>query len=126
MRVLPRLEELVEELPRRRRASCTSRTASPAATLLQQATRETLTGMGLDVGGLTDAQMTDNHGWLLFPNFFMTIRAAECDRHHGRSRTPTAIPNRCIWHIAQLHVAARGVSRRFLQAPHLIEVEEPG
>ena len=44
-----------------------------------KATRETLTGLGFDVSGLTDAQITDNHGWLLFPNFFMTIRAGEAN-----------------------------------------------
>lgn len=36
--------------------------------LLQQATRETFTTNGFDVGGLTDAWMSDNQGWLLFPN----------------------------------------------------------
>ena len=41
--------------------------------------------LGLDVGALTDAQMTDNHGWLLFPNFFMTIRAAEATVTAGRA-----------------------------------------
>src|SRR3546814_293522 len=73
---LPRLAELVDgyrnadgeiEYP----AGVTGRI------LLQQATRETLTEMGLDVSALTDAQMTDNHGWLLFPSFFMPVRAAE-------------------------------------------------
>ena len=70
-----------------------------ARTLLQQATREVLTGMGLDVSGLTDAQMVDNQGWVLFPNFFMTVRAGEC---HVIMSTPhpDGDPNRCIWHVA--------------------------
>ncbi len=61
-----------------------------ARTLLQQATRDTLTGMGLDVSGLTDAQMSDNHGWVLFPNFFMTDPGRRMPRHHGACRIPTA------------------------------------
>ena len=54
--------------------------------------------MGFDVDGLTDAQMTDNHGWLLFPNFFMTIRAAEATVITAVPH-PDGDPNRCIWHI---------------------------
>ena len=45
--------------------------------LLQRATRDTLTGKGLDVSGLTDIQMSDNHFHLIFPNLFITIRAGE-------------------------------------------------
>ena len=55
--------------------------------------------MGFDVGGLTDAQMTDNHGWLLFPNFFMTIRAGEATVITSVPH-PDGDPNRCIWHIS--------------------------
>ena len=69
-----------------------------ARTLLQQATRDTLTAKGLDVSGLTDTQLSDNHFYLLFPNFFLTIRAGE-----GVFITsvphPDGDPNRCIWQV---------------------------
>ncbi|GAT08965.1 aromatic ring-hydroxylating dioxygenase subunit alpha [Mycolicibacterium novocastrense] len=67
--------------------------------LLQQATREVLTGMGLDVSALTDSQMVDNQGWVLFPNYFMTVRAGECHVIMSRPH-PDGDPNRCIWHVA--------------------------
>jgi len=92
-------------------------------TLLQQATRETLSAKGLDVSGLTDAQMSDNHGWLLFPNFFMTIRAGEATVILAEPH-PDGDPNRCIWQI---------VAYMFLQPEHRdtwraepVEVEERG
>ncbi|OBK80786.1 aromatic ring-hydroxylating dioxygenase subunit alpha [Mycobacterium sp. 1164985.4] len=91
--------------------------------LLQQATRDTLTGMGLDVSGLTDDQMSDNQGWVLFPNFFMTVRAGECHVITAAPH-PDGDPNRCIWHVS---------SYMFLPPEHrdafraeLIEVDEPG
>lgn len=94
-----------------------------ARALLQQATRDTLTGMGLDVTGLTDDQMSDNQGWVLFPNFFMTVRAGECHIIAAVPH-PDGDPNRCIWHVS---------SYMFLPAEHrdafraeLIEVDEPG
>ncbi|ORV46899.1 (2Fe-2S)-binding protein [Mycolicibacter engbaekii] len=70
-----------------------------ARILLQQATRDVLTGMGLDVSALTDDQMVDNQGWVLFPNYFMTVRAGEC---HVIMSAPhlDGDPNRCIWHVA--------------------------
>ena len=67
--------------------------------LLQQATREVLTGMGLDVSALTDDQMVDNQGWVLFPNYFMTVRAGECHVIMSAPH-PDGDPNRCIWHVA--------------------------
>ena len=70
-----------------------------ARTLLQQATRDILTGMGLDVSGLTDDQMSDNQGWVLFPNFFMTVRAGECHVIMAVPH-PDGDPNRCIWHVS--------------------------
>ena len=76
MRVLPRFQELSPDTAMRT-ANCDVPGRRHRAHVLQQATRETLTGMGLDVSGLTDAQMSDNHGWVLFPNFFMTMRAGE-------------------------------------------------
>lgn len=70
-----------------------------ARILLQQATREVLTGMGLDVSALTDDQMVDNQGWVLFPNYFMTVRAGECHVIMSVPH-PDGDPNRCIWHVA--------------------------
>ncbi|PRC51698.1 (2Fe-2S)-binding protein, partial [Mycobacterium sp. ITM-2017-0098] len=60
---------------------------------------EVLTGMGLDVSGLTDSQMVDNQGWVLFPNYFMTVRAGECHVIMSAPH-PDGDPNRCIWHVA--------------------------
>ncbi len=66
--------------------------------LLQRATRESWTRRGLDVSGLTDAQMSDNHAWQLFPNFFATIRAGEATVIITLP-DPGGDPNRCIWHV---------------------------
>jgi phenylpropionate dioxygenase-like ring-hydroxylating dioxygenase large terminal subunit len=120
--VLPRFTELVNQY-RAEDGSLKFPDGISARTLLQQATRDTLTGMGLDVSGLTDAQMSDNHGWVLFPNFFMTIRAGECHVIMAVPH-PDGDPNRCIWHVA---------SYMYLPPEHrdaftvdLIEVDEPG
>lgn len=95
--VLPRFEELV----------ATHRGADgvlqfpadvTARTLLQRATRDTLTAKGLDVSALTDDQMSDNQGWFLFPNFFMTIRAGEATTIMSFPH-PDGDPNRCVWHV---------------------------
>ena len=67
-------------------------------TILQKATRETWTRKGLDVSGLTEAQMSDNHAWLLFPNFFVTIRAGDATVILTVPH-PDGDPNRCIWHV---------------------------
>ncbi|WP_317931113.1 aromatic ring-hydroxylating dioxygenase subunit alpha [Halioxenophilus sp. WMMB6] len=90
--------------------------------LLQQATRATLTASGLDVSGLTDDQMSDNHGYLLFPNFFMTVRAGEC---HIILPTPhpDGDPNRCIWHVTSYMWLPPGAEAFRAE---LVEVEEPG
>lgn len=120
--VLPRFTQLVNQY-RAEDGSLKFLDGVSARTLLQQATRDTLTEMGLDVGGLTDAQMSDNHGWVLFPNFFMTIRAGECHVIMAVPH-PDGDPNRCIWHVA---------SYMYLPPEHrdafkvdLIEVDEPG
>jgi phenylpropionate dioxygenase-like ring-hydroxylating dioxygenase large terminal subunit len=118
---LPRLEELVEA---HRDADGTLRYPEGVTgrTLLQQATRETLTDMGFDVSGLTDAQMTDNHGWLLFPNFFMTIRAAEATVITAVPH-PDGDPNRCIWHIRSFMWLPEEFREDFKTTP--VEVQEP-
>src|SRR5271166_1032503 len=120
--VLPRFEQLVNEY-RAADGSVHFPDGVNARKLLQQATRDTLTGMGLDVSGLTDAKMSDNQGWVLFPNFFMTVRAGECHVIMALPH-PDGDPNRCIWHVS---------SYMYLQQEHrdafrasLIEVDEPG
>ena len=120
--VLPRFEELVKEY-RTDDGFLNFPDGVSARTLLQQATRDTLTGMGLDVSGLTDAQMSDNHGWVLFPNFFMTIRAGECHVIMAVPH-PDGDPNRCIWHVAS-YMYLPAEMRDSVKAD-LIEVEEPG
>lgn len=91
--------------------------------LLQQATRETLTRKGLDVSGLTDDQMSDNHGYLLFPNFFMTVRAGEAHIIMSVPH-PDGDPNRCIWHVSS-YMWLPPEMRQAYRA-QLIEVELPG
>lgn len=65
-------------------------------TLLQQATRQTLTAKGMDVSALEDHQMSDSQGWFLFPNFFMTIRAGEATTIMAFPH-PSGDPNKCLW-----------------------------
>jgi phenylpropionate dioxygenase-like ring-hydroxylating dioxygenase large terminal subunit len=92
-------------------------------TLLQQATRETWTRKGLDVTGLTDAQMSDNHAWLLFPNFFATIRAGEATVILTYP-DPDGDPNRCLWHVIG-HMWLPPEQRQAARAER-IEVDQPG
>lgn len=120
--VMPRFEELVKSY-RAADGSLEFPDGVSARTLLQQATRDTLTGMGLDVSGLTDAQMSDNHGWVLFPNFFMTIRAGECHVIMAVPH-PDGDPNRCIWHVASYMYLPAEMRDAF--KVDLIEVDEPG
>lgn len=98
--VLPRFEALLDE----NRAGDGTLSFPEGITgrlLLQQATRDTLSGKGLDVSGLTDIQMSDNHFHLVFPNLFMTIRAGEATVIVS---TPHASgdPNRCYWQVMGL------------------------
>ena len=95
--VLPRFEELVAAY-RDGDGRITLPEGVTARTLLQQATRDTLTAKGLDVSGLTNDQMSDNQGWFLFPNFFMTIRAGEATTILSYPH-PSGDPNKCIWHV---------------------------
>jgi phenylpropionate dioxygenase-like ring-hydroxylating dioxygenase large terminal subunit len=98
--VLPRFEELVDAY---RRADGTLEFPSGVTgrLLLQQATRDTLSAKGLDVGGLTDIQLSDNHFHLVFPNLFMTIRAGEATVIISVPH-PDGDPNRCVWHVQML------------------------
>ena len=120
--VLPRFDELIDEY---RDGDGVLRLPDGVTTrtVLQRATRETWTAKGLDVSGLTDAQMSDNHAWLLFPNFFATIRAGEATIILALP-DPDGDPNRCLWHVLGymwLPPDARDAAR-----VELTEVEEPG
>jgi phenylpropionate dioxygenase-like ring-hydroxylating dioxygenase large terminal subunit len=120
--VIPRFTELVKPYTAED-GSVDFPEAVSARKLLQQATRDTLTGMGLDVSELTDEQMSDNHGWTLFPNFFMTIRAGECHVIMAVPH-PDGDPNRCIWHVASFMYLPPEIADQF--KVDLIEVDEPG
>jgi nitrite reductase/ring-hydroxylating ferredoxin subunit len=119
---LPRFKELVEEY-RNGDEPLTFPDGITARTLLQRATRETLTGMGLDVSELTDAQMSDNHGWVLFPNFFMTIRAGEATIIMAEPHED-GDPNTCYWHIMSFMWLPEEHRTAFTADP--VVVEEPG
>ena len=66
--------------------------------------------------------MTDNHGWLLFPNFFMTMRAAEATVITAVPH-PDGDPNRCIWHIRSFMWLPEEYREDFKATP--VVVEEP-
>jgi nitrite reductase/ring-hydroxylating ferredoxin subunit len=120
--VLPRFQELVAE---NRDSEGVLRFADGVTprTLLQRATRETLAGMGFDVSGLTDAQMSDNHGWVLFPNFFMTVRAGEATVILAQPHE-SGDPNKCYWHIISV-MWLPDEYKEALRAAR-IDVAEPG
>jgi len=120
--ILPRFEELVSAC-RNPEGGLEFPEGFSGRGLLQQATREVLTGYGLDVSGLTDDQMSDNHGYLLFPNFFMTVRAGE---YHVILAVPhpDGDPNRCIWHVSSYMYLPPGARDEF--RVQLTEVKEPG
>jgi len=92
-------------------------------TILQEATREVYTAKGLDVSGLTDSQMSDNQGWLLFPNFFMTVRAGEGHVILAVPH-PDGDPNRCIWHVISYFWLPEELREPF--RAELVEVDPPG
>ncbi|MGV9797477.1 aromatic ring-hydroxylating oxygenase subunit alpha [Mycobacterium sp. NPDC003449] len=120
--VLPRFQELVAGY-RDQNGTLELPDGVTPRTLLQTATRETLTGMGFDVSGLTDAQMSDNHGWVLFPNFFMTVRAGEATVIMARPHE-SGDPNRCYWHIVSVMWLPEEHRDVFKADP--IDVQEPG
>ena len=90
-------------------------------TLLQQATRETLTESGLDVSALTDIQMSDNQFYVGFPNLFITIRAGEATVITAVPH-PGGDPGRCIWHAASYQWLPPEV--RSAQRAPLIDIAE--
>ncbi len=120
--VLPRFDDLVAAY-----ADSAGTLAFPdgvtARGLLQQATRDTLTAKGLDVSGLTDIQMSDNQFYLLFPNFFMTIRAGEATFISSVPH-PDGDPNRCIWQVTGYRWLPP--EQREAMRAQRVEVKEPG
>ena len=122
VRVLPRFTELVDR-HRNAQGTLSFPDGVTGRTLLQQATRDTLARDGLDVDGLTDAQMSDNHGWVLFPNFFMTIRAGEATVIMSTPH-PDGDPNRCVWHIRSFMWLPEEHRAAFTAEP--VDVTEPG
>jgi nitrite reductase/ring-hydroxylating ferredoxin subunit len=119
--ILPRLERLVDAY-RDEDGMLAFPESVTARLLLQQATRDTLTAKGLDVSGLTDNQMSDNQFYLLFPNFFLTIRAGEATFISSVPH-PGGDPNRCIWHVAGFMWLPP--EQRATQRAALIEMKEP-
>jgi len=118
--VLPRFEQLVAAFRKDERLEFPQGVG--VRTLLQQATRDTLTAKGLDVSALLDDQMSDSQGWFLFPNFYMTIRAGEATTVMSFPH-PDGDPNRCIWHVTAylwLPPALRARHRA-----ELVDVREP-
>jgi phenylpropionate dioxygenase-like ring-hydroxylating dioxygenase large terminal subunit len=98
--VLPRFEELLDTYRDGAGALCFPEGIT-GRLLLQRATRDTLTARGLDVSGLTDTQMSDNHFHLVFPNLFMTIRAGEATVIVSTPH-PGGDPGRCHWLVQNL------------------------
>jgi hypothetical protein len=110
--VLPRFKELVDG-HRDAGGTLAFPDGVTGRLLLQRATRDTLTAKGLDVEGLTDTQMSDNHFHLVFPNLFMTIRAGEATVIIS-APLADGDPNRCSWHVMNLQwlPAAERAARR--------------
>lgn len=121
--VLPRFEQMVNNY-RDKDGKLDSFPAGVSVRgLLQQATRETLTAKGLDVSGLTDDQMSDNQGWFLFPNFFMTIRAGECAVIMAYP-DPNGDPNKCVWQVTSYIWLPPELRAQY--RTELVDVKEPG
>jgi len=97
---LPRFEEMLDEIRNADGSWAFPEEVTPRL-LLQQALRECWVGKGLDVSALTDNQLTDNHFWILFPNFFMTIHAGEATVIIATPHRDSD-PNRCYWHVLNL------------------------
>ncbi|HMP55178.1 MAG TPA: aromatic ring-hydroxylating dioxygenase subunit alpha [Novosphingobium sp.] len=92
-------------------------------TLLERATRELFAAKGLDVSGLCDQQMTYHYGWLLFPNFFISVRVGEATLIAPVPH-PSGDPNRCIWEVVRLAWVPQE-ARAKVRAP-LLRVDPPG
>lgn len=89
--------------------------------LMQRAVRDTFMAKGLDVSGLTDAQMSDYQFWALFPNVYMqlcpgeaTVIIAEPDQDGD--------PGSCAWHVT--HYLWLPSDQREGQRTELVEIPE--
>lgn len=92
-------------------------------TLLERATRELFMRKGLDVSGLSDEQMTYHYGWLLFPNFFFSVRVGEGTLIVATPH-PSGDPNKCVWEVVRLAWAPEEM-REKVRTP-LLNVDPPG
>jgi phenylpropionate dioxygenase-like ring-hydroxylating dioxygenase large terminal subunit len=95
--VLPLFEQMIDSF-RDGAGALSFPEGETVRTVLQKATRAVLAAKGLDVSALGDDQMSDNQGWFLFPNFFMTIRAGEATTIMAWPH-PSGDPNKCVWHV---------------------------
>ncbi|MFM5906700.1 MAG: aromatic ring-hydroxylating oxygenase subunit alpha [Novosphingobium sp.] len=120
--VLPLFEQMIDA--RRDGAGALSFAPGESVrTVLQQATRQVLTAKGLDVSGLADDQMSDNQGWFLFPNFFMTIRAGEATTIMAWPH-PSGDPHKCVWHVTAYMWLPEPLRAQYRAQP--VEVTERG
>ncbi|MDE2595529.1 MAG: aromatic ring-hydroxylating dioxygenase subunit alpha [Sphingomonadales bacterium] len=92
-------------------------------TIMQAATRQTLTAKGLDVSALADDQMSDSQGWFLFPNLFMTIRAGEATTIMAFPH-PSGDPNKCVWRCTAFMWLPEPLRAQY--RAELVEVKERG
>lgn len=120
--IMPLFEEMVERF-REANGELVLPEGITVHTLLERATRELFTRKGLDVNGLSDEQMTYHYGWLLFPNFFFSVRVGE-GTLIAPVPHPGGDPNRCVWQVVRLAwvpEAARAQART-----PLLAVDPPG
>lgn len=98
--IMPLLEQMVDSV-----RNAAGEIVFPAGvtvhTLLERATRELFTRKGMDVSGLSDEQMTYHYGWLLFPNFFISVRVGEGTMIVSTPH-PSGDPNKCVWEVVRL------------------------
>jgi hypothetical protein len=98
--VLPRFDELLDS-HRNKDGAITFPEGVSTRGLFQEATRHTLEARGLDLSGLSDAQMIDSHFDSIFPNLFISARAGEALVILATPHTD-GNPNRCIWWVVNM------------------------
>lgn len=120
--IMPLFEKLVDQV-RNAAGEIVLPEGVTVHTLLERATRELFTAKGMDVSGLSDEQMTYHYGWLLFPNFFISVRVGEGTMIVSTPH-PSGDPNKCVWEVVRLGwlpEAARAEARAPLQV-----IDPPG
>ena len=120
--IMPLFEKLVEDC-RNAHGKLEFPEGVTVHTLLERATRELFTRKGLDVSGLSDEQMTYHYGWLLFPNFFFSVRVGE-GTLIAPVPHPSGDPNKCIWQVIR-YAWLPPEHREAARAP-VLEVDPPG